>query len=212
MTYSKNPAKDNPSGYLYTKGRENADGSIRLSINPFTGIARIEERIDSIWKPASFEADSSSVWVGPRVGLGGVGRHLVTEDSDSDRDLLFFAHNSFDGELSTSQARIICAYDFEIRSIVVGDDSGEWSGTVYTYNYPSPDHRILRKAYYRTGAIAATSPVRLQVWEGIDDTGPVVFDQTYPESIFIANSEIIITANGFVEFEKDLNYYVKMSS
>ena len=212
MTFSESTARGNSSGYLYTKGKEDTDGSIRLSINPFTGIARIEERINGIWEPASFEADSSSVWVGPRVGVGGVGRHLVTQDSDSNRDLLFFAHNSFDGELSTSDAKIINAYDFEIRSIVVGDDSGEWSGTAYTYNYPSPDHRMLAKAYYKTGAIAATSPVRLQVWEGADDTGPVVFDQTYPEIIFIANSEIIITANGFVEFEKDLNYYVMLSS
>ncbi|MCK5604949.1 hypothetical protein KAR91_23870, partial [Candidatus Pacearchaeota archaeon] len=163
--------------------------------------------------PASFEADSSSVWVGPRVGLGGVGRNLVTQDSDSSRDLSFFAHNDFNGELSTSDAKIINAYEFKIRDIVVGDDSGEWIGKAYTYNYPSPDHRMLAKAYYKIGSVAASAPIRLQVWEGIDDTGPVVFDQTYPlNGVFSANTEVEIVANGFVEFEKDLNYYVMMSS
>ena len=95
----------------------------------------------------------------------------------------------------------------------MGDDSGEWIGKVYTYNYPSPDHRMLAKAYYKIGSVGASAPVRLQVWEGIDDTGPVVFDQTYPlNGIFIANTEVEIIANGFVEFEKDFNYYVMMSS
>ena len=210
MTFSENPARSNKSGHLYTKGSKDVDGSIRLSINPFSGIARIEERKDGIWSPASFETDSASVWVGPRVGIGGAGCNLITEDSDGSFNL--FAHNDFDGELSTSDTHILDVYEFRIREIVVSDDSGEFTGTEYTYNYPSPDHRMLRKAYYRTGAIAATKPIRLQVWEGVDNTGPIVFDRTYPASIFIANSEIQITAEGFVEFEKDKNYYVMLSS
>ncbi len=210
MSYTKNPLKENPSGFLYSKGKESVDGSIRLSINPFTGITRIEKREAGIWKPASFEVDSSSVWVGPSVGIGGVGSHLITENPDGLFHL--FAHNDFDGELTTCDAKIINAYQFIVRDVIVSDDSGEWIGKAYAYNYPSPDHRMLRKAYYKTGSTPATSPVRLQVWKGFDDTGPLIFDQTYFDGIFINNTEVIVIANGFVEFEKDINYYVMLSS
>lgn len=210
MTFSENPARSNKSGHLYTKGSKDVDGSIRLSINPFTAIARIEKRENGIWRPASFEVDSSSVWVGPSVGIGGAGSHIITENPDGLFHL--FAHNNFDGKLTTHDAKIIDAYQHTVRDVGMSDDSGEWTGKIYSFNFLLDFHVLLKRAYFKTGAVAASSSICLEVWQGIDDTGPRIFTKDYPGTSFIVNSEIIVDATGFVEIKKDIAYFIRLSS
>ena len=210
MTYSKNPSRENEIGFLYTKGKENLDGSIRLSINPFTLVTKIEERQDGIWQPSSFEAGPESVWVGPRVKIGAVGRHLTAQDTDG--LIKFYSHSDFDGELSTNQAKMLNAYNFTPRDILYPDESGEFSGNLYTYTYDSPDHGIIKKAYFKTGSIPASSSVRIQIWEGADETGPVVFDREYAGNLFLSDSEVEVFTVGYLEFNRDKSYYFKISS
>jgi hypothetical protein len=210
MSYSKNPARENKQGYLYTKGNEKDDGSIRLSINPFTLNTKIEERIDGIWQSASFEAGPDSVWVGPRVKIGGAGRHLIAEDSDG--LIKFYSHSDFDGEVSTGRAKMVNAYNFIERDILLSDNSGEWTGDSFAFVYFAEDHAMIQKAYFQTGSLAALTPVRIQVWEGSDDTGPVVFDRYYYESLFANNIETEIFTVGILEFNEETNYYIKLSS
>ena len=198
------------SGKIYRYGNKDIENSVRFSTDEDKGITVIEKRVDGIWQPTSFKTGPTSVWIGPRIGVAAAGHHMVTEDSDGTWH--FHTHSDFDAEVSTSDSHVINAYQYTVRDIVVPDDTGEWTGTTYEYNYPSADHRIIQRAYYKTGATAATDVVRLQVWEGTDDTGYVVFDQKYPASKFPANTEIIVDAIGFVEFDTGLNYFVRMSS
>jgi hypothetical protein len=202
----------NTIGEIYITGDKNTDGSKRLLIeeeDPYRIV--VQERIDGVWVLTSLKLGPSSVHLGPRTAVTIAGHHLMTRDSDDQYH--FYAHSAFNGETTDSSAKIVEAYQYIPRSVVVPDDTGEWTGQIYSYYIsPSLDYRMLKKAYYKTGSIAATSPVRVQVWEGTDETGAISFDQTYPSSIFVANSEITITAEGFVEFREGANYYVKMSS
>jgi hypothetical protein len=66
--------------------------------------------------------------------------------------------------------------------------------------------------YYKTGAKPATQDITFQVWEGEDDSGVPFFEQTYPASLFVANTEITVKAKGYLEFDKDINYHIKISS
>lgn len=197
------------SGEIYLTGDRYTDGSYRFAIDADTGNVEVQQTIDGIAQPASFGTGPNSLWVG-LVGVASIGDQLVSESPSG--EVHFLIHTEFDGELSTKDARVLHAYQYTERSIVVPDDSGEWTGTEYSYNYPSADHRIIKRAYYKTGAIAATEPVKLYVWEGTDDTGPLRFRATYPASKFIDDSEIVVEAIGFVEFEEGVNYFVKIFS
>lgn len=203
------PAVSDGKIYL-NNGREDLNGSIRFSVDDATGMGCIQKRIDDIWQPTSIETGATSVWVGKNVAIAGLGHHLATEAADG--HLHFHAHSEFDGELSTSDVQVLTAYSFTEHMAVVPDESGEWSGTTYNYNYPSTDHRMFKNVYFKTGATAATAPVRFRVWEGADDTATLIFNQYYPSSEFPANTEVKIAAAGYLEFDTGQNYYIRVSS
>lgn len=207
MTYLKEGIEYNNKNILYLLGDEHTDGSIKLS--SVSGMTIIGSKIDGIWQPAPLE--SMENWMGQNVGITGIGHHLVTEFSDG-HPLHFHAHSEFDGELSIADTKIVHVFQYIQRSIVVPDNSGEWVGTSYTYNYFSTDHRMFQRVYYQTGAIAARENVTFQVWEGTGETGNLIFDQTYLPSNFSADTEIIVAARGFIEFNEGINYFVKISS
>ena len=162
-----------------------------------TGFAEIETRVAGIWAPASLLTGPNSLWVGRNVGLSGLGHHLATEASDG--HLHFHAHSEFDGELSQSDTQVIKAFSYTEHMPVVPDESGEWTGTIYNYNYPSTDHRMFKNVYFKTGATPASKTIRFRVYEGVDDTAPIIFDQSYPSNQFPADTEIIIAAAGYLE-------------
>lgn len=199
----------NPAGTVFIDGNKAIEGSHRFSIDTDTGNIIAEELISDIWQPASLDLGSSTLWL-RFIGLAGIGHHLVTETADGQMHL--HSYSPFNGQVSTGTTRMPDLYQYTERMIVVPDNSGEWTGIVYNYNYPSADHRCFRKVYYQTGSTPATSPVRFRVWEGSDDTGTMVFDQTYPASAFPANTEISVMASGFLEFDTGINYYIRVSS
>ena len=163
-----------------------------------TGFAVIQQRTQGIWQPTSLETGATSVWVGKNVAVAGLGHHLATEAADG--HLHFHAHSEFDGELTVGEVTVLDAFSYTEHMAVVPDESGEWTGTTYNYNYPSTDHRMFKNVYFKTGAIAATAPIRFRVWEGTDDTGDLIYDIYYPASNFPADSEVEVEYPGALEF------------
>ncbi|MCK5603254.1 hypothetical protein KAR91_15330, partial [Candidatus Pacearchaeota archaeon] len=202
----------NPMDHLYINGDENTDGSRRFNIDTETGLAIIEKRVEGIWQPTSIETGATSVWVGKNVAVAGLGHHLATEAKDG--HLHFHAHSEFSAVtgLSVHDSQIVNAYYYEEHMAVVPDESGEWTGTIYNYNYASTDHRIFKKVYFKTGATPASEFVTFRVWEGTDDTGYLIFKQSYPISEFPANTEIPLVTEGYLEFSAGQNYYIRVES
>jgi hypothetical protein len=184
------------------------DATHRLSIDPETGNIIAEELVDDIWQPGSFEAGANSFWL-RYVGLAGIGHHLATELKDG--HFHFFAHSEFDGELTTQDTQIIYAYNYEARRIYQPDDSTTFTGKNIEFTFPSDVHVLAENVYYKTGPTGPTTPVKIQVWKGSDDTGLKVFDQTYPASDFTADSEIQLAYNGYVEYDEDQTYFLRYS-
>ena len=200
----------NPDGYLYITGDATTEDSVRFAIDPDTGFAEIEKLLSGIWQPASLLTGANSLWVGRAVGLAGVGHHLVTEAVDG--HLHFHADSTYIGGITTEDTTVLNAFSYNPHMAVVPDESGEWTGTEYTYNYPSTDHRLFKNVYFKTGATTASEQVRFRVWKGTDDTGDFIFDQAYPSSQFHANTEILLQEDGNIEFDTGVNYFVKVSS
>ncbi len=203
---------NNPNKELYI-GNEFTDGSFRFQIVAFdsTFVVEIQERIEGLWQPASFKTGPQSVIVGTLVSLSAAGSHIITTDTAGGAN--FIPRSSVAGGLTTRLANIIHASEFFEESEFRTDVSSEFIGTsVERADINDVVHLITQKFYFKTGSTAATSPVRIQSWEGTDDTGTLLFDQFYPASDFPANTSIGLDLDGFLEFALGAETFTRISS
>ncbi|MCP4607761.1 MAG: LamG domain-containing protein, partial [Planctomycetes bacterium] len=214
--YNNAVVRVNPVGNLFidggnaTDGGAPAEGSHYFTLNPDTGFAIIYKIVSGLPQPATLSTGSNSLYVGLRVGIAAAGHHIITEDTDGHYH--FHAHSKWTGELSTSEARILDAYNYEAHRIDQPDNSGSWTGTTFEFIFPSTTHVMLGKGYFQTDSTAATETVEIRIWEGTDATGTLIFHQLYPFSVFAASSEISSTFNGFLEYGAGENYFFRISS
>ncbi|MBW1853105.1 MAG: LamG domain-containing protein [Deltaproteobacteria bacterium] len=184
---------ENNTAHIYLNGNGSIDGSRRFAVNSDTGYATIEKLIDGLWQPATLQTGPNSLFVGINVGIAAAGHHILTEDSDG--HFHFHAHAKFDGELSTSDARIIDAYTYTAREVQQPDNTGTFTGTSMDFIVPAAQHSLLAAVHLQTDTVGATAPVRYRGWQGSDDTGILIFDQYYPASKFHAT---IISTSGLL--------------
>lgn len=185
-------------------------GNVKIAIDIDTGFAEIMRLENGLWQPASLELGADSLWIGKNVGVAGVGHHLATETSAG--NLHFHAHSEFDGETTTEDAKVLHADNYEERRVYQSDNTGSWVGTNFEYSFPTPASTIIKKGYFQTHTTAATQPIRVQVWEGEDDTGAIIFDQTYAASLFAASTEVEMLFEGYAEYTKGQTYFIRIGS
>jgi len=188
-SFTTDTTQNNPTSFLYIIGNEFTDGSVRFSIDDAEQIGQIEKRILGVWQPSSFKTGANSVFVGTLVRLSAAGSNLITTDADN--NINFHVRSSFENGVTIGLSKIINSLAFFERVIFRSDESGAFTGTVIeTVDLNITAHLITGSFYFKTNATAATAPVRIQSWQGSDDTGLLIFDQTYPSSSFPANTEI----------------------
>jgi len=144
------------------------------------------------------------------VGFTKVGHHMA--ENSGEGHLHFLGHNEFLNGLTFWGPQIINAYDFTERVILQPDNSGTWTGTEQTFQIVSPAHLLANNGYLQTDSVAATQPIRYRIYEGEDDTGTLIFDQTYPASLFSASTELQFIADGYIEFDTGETYFHKITS
>lgn len=210
MGHSKNPVKGNDKSVFYMRGNENTEGSIRFSIDSDMLCTNIEKKINNLWQPTSFETGPNSLWVGKNVGVASLGHHLASESSDG--HLHFLVHSEYDGQLTTCDSQILYADYYAAYVPVQPDESSEFTGTVFNYSRLTTSHALLEKFYIKIGSTPATSPLRLEVWQGTNDTGTLIFDQYYPTNLFTANTEVGLDLQGKLEYSNNTNYFFRLSS
>ena len=196
--------------WVYINGDVDTNGSRRFSVDEDTHYAVIQKRVDGIWQPSSLETGPNSLWVGKNVGIAGVGHHLATESADG--HLHFHVHNEFNGETVTEDTKILDAYSFTAEVIFSPDESGSWTGKSFGYAFLTPVSNLIGKGYFRTSETAASAPIRIQIWEGTDTTGALVFDQYYPTGQWTAWTQVENEFYGYMEFVKGNWYYTRVSS
>ncbi len=175
---------------IYLKGTEDTDGSIRFAVDTDTGFAVIQKRLSGLWSAATLRTGSGSVYVGIRVGIGAAGHHIITVDTDGHYH--FHAHAKWDGQLSTSQAKIIDAYNFDVRRVLQPDNTGVVTKTEFGFSFPAANHALIEKAYFQTDAVVATTPVRIRVWAPTDTiltSGTLLVGKKYLISNYVAGDD-----------------------
>lgn len=198
---------------LYIKGNENTDGSFRFNIVTFdsTVVTEIQERVDGIWQPSSFKTGPGSVIVGTLVSLRAAGSHLITTDNTGNTN--FLPRSSVVDGVTTRLSTIINAVAFTVREVIRSDESTTFTGaSIDNQVIGTASHLITGRFYFKTGATAATEPVRIEAWDGIGDTGAKIFDQTYPAASFPADVEIALDLDGFLEFALGADTFTRISS
>lgn len=203
----------NDEGFIYLSGDSDTDGSIREEIITFNNktVTEIQKRTDGIWSPSSFKTGPNSLIVGNLISLAAAGNNLITEDLNGDSH--FHVRSAVSSGVTTNLANIVHASAFFEESVFRSDVSGEFTGTsISTQDINTAFHLITQKFYFKTGATAATDNIRIQAWSGTDNTGTLLFDQTYPASQFPADSDVTLELDGFLEFELEAETFTTVSS
>ena len=125
------------------------------------------------------------------LSLAKVGYHIGIKIEDG--PTYFSPHTEFVDGLSCCDTKILHHYNYVEREIFQSDNTGSYTGQSLTYGFVGTGDWITQSAYLQTDDIAATEPVRWEIFNGTDDTGTLIFDQTYPASGFPASTEINIT-------------------
>ena len=144
------------------------------------------------------------------LSLAKVGHHAAIKSGGG--YLHFLPHNKFNGQTNIADTKIINAYSYAERTIFQADNTGTWTGTILGWTLDSSYHFLANCAYFQTDTIAATDEIRYCIWEGIDDTGILIFDGYYTASTFLASSEVRIVADGQIEFDAGVTYFHRLKS
>lgn len=196
---------------LYVKGHENMDGSIRMVADESTGITRIEKRTGSAWQPTELTLGAGTLFLGENIGLTAAGHNFMTEHVSGEHRHLYAS--TILQDTGTDALRVPHLENRLIRVVIQSDESGEFTGTTFGEVVQPNSNSMMPKVYMKIGNTAATAPVRVQVFEGTDGTGELIWDFNYPASTWgPANTEISIDLPGYIEFEAGGDYYAEYTS
>lgn len=199
-----NVGVNNQGEIVYVRGNETTDGSIRIIYNAEGDITQIQRRVEGAWDLTQFQVGTSSLFLGPDLKMSTAGNHFQTSRSDDSIPRLY-PDLKYDHDLGTYNEFPVAPHlsklilDFPVNT----DDSGEFIGTVFNSpesEFAVPVNALTIRAKVKIGSVAATKPVRYQIWEGSPETGVLLWDVNYPASAFgpafgLFNEEAI----GFVE-------------
>ncbi len=201
---------ENFEEYIYIRGDKDTEGSIRLSVDSYGDITQIEGLSDDVWNRTRFKIGPGTLHIGDSLAASSAGYHLMTEHPDGSLKQVF-VHRELVGD-ETSEISVLHLYDKQTRAISQPDNSGEFTGKYFTYSLTSSKKIMIENVYFQTGSTAATSSVQVFVYNGTDNTGELIWDWSYPTSQFTADTETILTVEGFLEYSEDENIFVEFIS
>jgi hypothetical protein len=206
--------RTNPREFVYIKGSADVDGSIRLlpdSIDATGG--EVQLRTSGVWNTTSWQVAAESIDVGLNISLSSGGDWLVQNVVQS-AETSIVPHLVYDDTGSELYAKFIKPGVVQVRQIGQPDDSGEFTGVKVNF-LGNPPVGILNDAiYFKTGATAATAPVRLRVAVNnfAELGGDLIYDRNQPVTDFPANTEIKLDFIGLLEGNPIRFHYFTLSS
>ena len=210
INFYNNVQFGNDIGNLYVNGYGEIENATRWEIDNEIDAVVIERYEDGVWQPFSVETGPNSLCIGKRICFEAGGRHSMTKDTDG--TLFFKPYSKWNGTVTIEDAKIPNIYNYEERRILQPDNSSIFIGNNMEYLFLSSDKTLVETFYVQTGSTEVNSPITLQIYDGFDDTGALIFDRTYPTSNFPVNSEVQIITEGYVEIDYGQIYFSRISS
>ncbi len=197
--------------FIYLKGNESTDGSLRIIPGPSGEQHRFQLRATGVWNDTGIQVAAATIALGRDVLLSAAGDWLQVSDNDGDV-LSLTPHIEFDDFGTVPLPHFPVLQPKQFRDIVQPDDSQERIGTFIHSIIPSPIKALRTKLYYRTGSVIATQPVMLTIQKE-NLAGPVIFEKEIPaSSLGIPNFEFSVDIDGAVEFDDDENVSILWTS
>lgn len=205
-----NVGVNNPDNFVYVKGNESTDGSLRLLRDETLLNVEFQLRTNGVWNVTGIQIAAASVFLGWSLKLSGAGEWLQTFEDVTGRNALIPHVFYTDAGTGTVHSPVLDAKI--IKFIFQPDDSEEVTGTTLSIDVLGTQNFLLSKGYFRVGSIGSTSPVMVTLRAG-SSSGPIFWQENFPTSVFATpNSEVEIALESLVETVIGENIYVEMKS
>jgi len=185
----------NPQRVMYLSGDEFTDGSFRLEpADEHTNFPHLELRADGIWEDTGLTLSPDTLFFGDDVSLGGVGSHLQVNSTEGNSKSLLL-EVVFD-DAGTGQPHTHVLGPLQERVVFSSNETGQITGSLFELPATSFLTAFRYKYYFKTGSVAATSPVTMELSKGSTPGGVIIFRTTMPASQWTANTEVVIELVG----------------
>jgi hypothetical protein len=185
--------------FIYIKGNENTDGSMRI-IPDAEGVedrVELQRRDNGVWLHAAVDvAGTTAISMGDGLLVGSAGPHFKTEDTGSGFTYLH-SETQFSEANGSAEAAVSPNLSAKTtRSILQADNSGELSGNVVSWTVNIDVPRLITRLYLDV-TVAATDNARLTI-TSTGSTSGIDFAQNVGASD-LAFGEQYIDLDGWVE-------------
>lgn len=195
--------QSNPDGFVYIKGCEFTDGSLRLLPDSTSENIEFQLRTDGVWNETGIQIAGATIHVGRDLDISAGGEYIQTLEATANKNSLI-PHVAFDDNGTGFPHNPVLGKKV-VRLLLQPDESFEVTGTdlqVTTDNpltNPNTGAVLASRLYMKTGSIGATAPVTIVFRRG-SSVGPVFFQQVLPVSLMgTPNTEFFINLFGFLE-------------
>lgn len=200
----------NRRGFIYFKGDEFTDGSVRGAVHPEASDhaesdeLHFEERQDGVWNLTSIEISGESLHIDKDMKLEAAADFLKTVNPSgiAPHGTALIPHTPFittDPGSGTRFAHTPVAGPLIVEDFVTDPVSQVISttiGQIYNINIP----QIISTLTFKTGTLAASNPIIFTIFKGSDNTGVAITSKHLPTSLFPANSDVVIDLGSSIGF------------
>jgi hypothetical protein len=201
----------NEDNFIYLKGDADTDGSMRIIPDLVNGLNfEFQLRTDGVWNDTGIDIAASTIHIGRDLKIGAAGDYIHITDRDDDFNAIVpFLKYSDAGTGLYPQVPILGE---KKTTYFQTDDTTTYHSTLHSWTAYPPLDFLVEGMIFKTGAIAATAPVKVRIFKGVDNTGELFFEQNYPPAMFPANTEVSIVLGGMAEFHDGEPHYHEISS
>lgn len=195
--------RNNNREFVYIRGDESTDGSVRCRYFPnFTAIS-VELRTAGVWNLGNNM--NKIVCLGNDLHQIGLGRFMGVRNVTSTIEAII-PETEFNDD-GSGPARTVILDPKTTRLVIQSDDSTNFITSKIVDDNLSPTEGLRDAVYIKTGTVGADQEVEFTLYNGTSESDPLFYQATYPASLFPANSEVRIPLDPLVDFPEGENVH-----
>lgn len=193
--YGQDVTIGNLSSAVYLFGSEFVDGSVRLlPSDELEGVPHIELRTDGVWANTGLALNAGTLFLGNDISIGTVGSHLqINSEEGVHKSILL--ETRFD-DVGTGLPHTHTLGPRINRVVFVPNESGEIVTSLFELPVTSFLTAFRYTYYFKSGSVAATFPVTMELSKGSTPGGKIIHRAVMPASRWAENVEVAVELIG----------------
>lgn len=202
--------QSNPDGFVYIKGCEFTDGSIRLLPDDTSENVEFQLRTAGVWNETGIQIAGASIHIGRDLEMAAAGEYVRTHEIRDGQDSLI--PHVFFNDTGTEFPHSPVLGKKVTRLVLQADNSSQIVGTDIQATSLSPANLLASRVYFQTGSIGATAPTTL-TFRRDSISGPIFWQRVLPSSLMMTpNTEFIVDLFGFAEGDEGETIHIQFVS